>query len=327
MYWKILIKLLKNTEYNIYGTRKIPQSKYKKISNIIDDIIDDIVIDNIKDKRELKKKSNKKEELYYTKLYFLLSYNIIYQDYNIIINEDHVLDVLKYNNMIQLLLVSQVNDLFTNIISVIQNKNLIICRKQCLNKIKNLNYYFARKTNDSFRILTIGLMGFGTCITCKGIKQINNIIKKNWNDLTLIALGCGEPQPLSTAWKLCSYIKSSYFVDLGDDKGRYYNERDFLPDKYPGKFCKEDSSEFIKKYKIIFYLIISISWPECPVSDDKSYDTLNEHISYWSIKAFNSICELAKTTKYDIWLLFTGRDECSQEPNGIIFLKILRIGK
>ena len=177
MYWKILIKLLKNTEYNIYGTRKIPQSKYKKISNIIDDIIDDIVIDNIKDKRELKK-SNKKEELYYTKLYFLLSYNIIYQDYNIIINEDHVLDVLKYNNMIQLLLVSQVNDLFTNIISVIQNKNLIICRKQCLNKIKNLNYYFARKTNDSFRILTIGLMGFGTCITCKGIKQINNIIKK-----------------------------------------------------------------------------------------------------------------------------------------------------
>ena len=56
MYWKILIKLLKNTEYNIYGTRKIPQSKYKKISNIIDDIIDDIVIDNIKDKRELKKK-------------------------------------------------------------------------------------------------------------------------------------------------------------------------------------------------------------------------------------------------------------------------------
>ena len=88
------------------------------------------------------------------------------------------------------------------------------------------------------------------------------------------------------------------------------------------------SSEFIKKYKNYISLIISISWPECPVSDDKSYDTLNEHISYWSIKAFNSICELAKTTKYDIWLLFTGRDECSQELwNGIIFLKILRIGK
>ena len=296
LYWRTLIILLHNTEKNIYRRITIPEELFKKIDDNIYLFMD-----------------ANDEETFYKKIYDLLGYNIIYKCFNIIIHKEQLLKILKFD--ITFFNSSEVSEVFINTLSFIQEQHDYIESEECYNKNKTI-CNLIRHTKYLFDKITISLFGFGTCITNKGIDEIYNITNKNWNNLSLVLLGCGEPQPLSTAWRLCNYIETSFFVDIGDDTGRYYKEKDFLTDKYPGKFYKMDSSEFIKNELDVNStdLIVSISWPECPQSNQDTYETLDEHISYWSIKAFNDLCEVAKTTEYNIWILFTGLDDAAQQP-------------